>query len=86
MKQWLIHMKKLVAAPALLVLSPRVLWLTIRLLICQIEVVRKSLYVVASYRGITVFTEEIRKKIRTRILEYPITLIFKEEKVSSFKN
>ena len=86
MKQWLIHMKKLVAAPVLLVLSPRVLWLTIRLRRCQIEVVRKSLHVVASFRGITVFTEEIRKKIRTRVLEYPITLTFEEEKVSSFKN
>ena len=62
MKQWLIHMKKLVAAPALLVLSPRFLWLTIPLLKCQIEVVRKSLYVVASYSGITVFTEENKNK------------------------
>ena len=26
---------------------------------CQNEVVRKSLYVVASYRGITIFTQEI---------------------------
>ena len=60
-----LHTKRLVAAPALLVLS-RALRLTIRLLRCQIVVVRKSLYLVASYRGITVFAQEIRKKIRTR--------------------
>ena len=42
---------------------------------------RKLLYVVASYRGITVFTQEIRKKIRTRSSEYLITLISEEEEV-----
>ena len=35
---------------------------------------------------LTVFTQEIRKKIRTASSEYPITLISEEEKVSSFKN
>ena len=35
----------------------------------------------ASYRGITVFTQEIKKKIRTRSSEYLITLITEEEKV-----
>ena len=49
-EKWLIHMKMLVASPALFILS-RVLWLTIRQLRRQIEVVRKSLYVSASYRG-----------------------------------
>ena len=61
-------------------------WLTIQLPRCQIEEVRKSLYVVASYRDITVCTQEIRKKIRARSSEWPITLISEEEKVSSFKN
>ena len=46
------------------------------------ELVRKSSYVVASYRGITVFTQEIRKKIRTRSSEYPMILISEAEKVS----
>ena len=84
MEKWLIHMKRLVPALALLVLS-RVLWLTIRLPRCQIKV-RKLLYVVASCRGMTVFTQEIRKKIRTRRPGYIITLISEEEKVRSFKN
>ena len=54
------------------------------LLRCQIEVVRKLLYEVASYRGITVFTSEIRKKIETRSSEWLTTLISEEQKVSSF--
>ena len=55
-EKWLIHTKKLMNAPVLLVL-PRVLWLTIRL-----EAVRKSLrvshFIVASHRGITVFAQQ----------------------------
>ena len=63
-------------------LSFHVLWLTRQLLRCQIEVVRKSLYVVASYRGITVFTQEIRKHIKTKSSEYPIAIISEEKIVS----
>ena len=50
----LIHMKRLVAASALFVLSRFIDHTT-----AQIEVVRKSLYVEASYRrGITMFTQK----------------------------
>ena len=43
---------------------------------------RKSLYVEASYGGITVFTQEIRKNMKTKSSEYPMAIISKEEIVS----
>ena len=51
-EKWLIHVKRLVAAPALLVLS-RALWFTMRLLRSRWWGNRHS-----RYRGITVFTRQ----------------------------
>ena len=55
-EKWHIHMKKLVATPTLLVLS--LVLFIVDHVTAQIEVVRKSLNPVASYRGVTAVTQQ----------------------------